>query len=203
MRAPNTRTMTILAQDPFLRFDSGKGPIAFSQVELPAEVLAHGPTGYRVRVVDYDASSRCMYKDLIAGRNESDKLDDPFKRLPGEEDAAYEQRLLGNPNFHSQNVYAIIMRTLGRFEKALGRRVAWSFDGHQLNVAPHAFCLANAFYSEEDKALLFGYFPGRDGKTVFTCLSHDVIAHETTHAVLDGIRTYFTEASGPDQAGFH
>lgn len=195
--------MTILAQDPFLRFDDGNGPLAFAQVELPAEVLAHGPTGYRVRVVDYDASSRCMYKDLIEGRNEADKLADPFARRPEESDADYEARLLADPNFHSQNVYAIIMRTLGRFEKALGRRVAWSFEGHQLNVAPHAFCLANAFYSEEDKALMFGYFPGADGKMVFTCLSHDVVAHETTHAVLDGIRTRFTEASGPDQAGFH
>ena len=39
------------------------------------------------------------------------------------------------------------------------------------------------------KALLFGYFPvgfrdasNTPGTLVFTCLSHDIIAHETTHA---------------------
>ena len=35
------------------------------------------------------------------------------------------------------------MRTLAHFEKALGRRVSWSFGGHQLKVAPHAFAEAN------------------------------------------------------------
>jgi hypothetical protein len=195
--------MTILAQDPQVRFGEG-GPLAFAQVEVPAEILSHGPTGYRVRVVDYDASSQCLYKDLVAGRNEADDLGDPFARQAGESDAAYEDRLLRDPNFHSQNTYAIVMRTLARFEKALGRRVAWSFsDGHQLYVAPHAFALANAFYSELDKALFFGYFPGRQDKTIFTCLSHDVVAHETTHALLDGLRTRFTEASGADQGAFH
>ncbi|MGE3466524.1 MAG: hypothetical protein AB7J13_06285, partial [Pyrinomonadaceae bacterium] len=73
-------------------------------------------------------------------------------------------------------------------------------------VAPHAFADANAFYSEEDQALAFGYFfvPGeRPRKTVFTCLSYDVVAHETTHALLDGLRTRYTAPSSPEQAGFH
>ncbi|MBA2733052.1 MAG: peptidase M4, partial [Acidobacteria bacterium] len=40
-------------------------------------------------------------------------------------------------------------------------------------------------------------------QTVFTCLSHDIIVHETTHAVLDGIRTYFSERTNPDVPAFH
>jgi hypothetical protein len=70
-------------------------------------------------------------------------------------------------------------------------------------VAPHAFADANAFYSKRDHGLLFGYFPGAGGKTIFTALSHDVVAHETTHAVLDGLRERFTDPSSPDQAAFH
>jgi hypothetical protein len=62
---------------------------------------------------------------------------------------------------------------------------------------------ANAFYSERDHGLLFGYFRGRDGKTVFTSLSHDIVAHETTHAILDGLRDHYTDPSVLDQAGFH
>ena len=96
------------------------------------------------------------------------------------------------------------MRTLGLFEFALGRRVAWGFEGHQLYVAPHAFLEANAFYSEEDKALMFGYFDSaKTSRRVFTCLSHDIVAHETTHALLDGVRDGFTTPSTPDQAAFH
>jgi hypothetical protein len=198
-RLSNIRQLTILAQDPAVRLD---GRLAFATVDVPAEILAKGPTGYRVKIVDYDASSRLLYQDLTDHDPVEGEFRDPFARRAEEEDDAYEARLLGDPNFHSQNVYAIVMRTLARFEFALGRRVAWSFGGHQLNVAPHAFAEANAFYSEEDKGLFFGYFEGNTTR-VFTCLSHDVVAHETTHALLDGLRTGFTELSGPDQAGFH
>jgi hypothetical protein len=93
------------------------------------------------------------------------------------------------------------MSILGRFEQALGRRVSWAFESHQVKVAPHAFADANAFYSRADHGLLFGYFPSRDGEgTVFTCLSHDIIAHETTHALLDGLRERYNDPSSPDQA---
>ena len=95
------------------------------------------------------------------------------------------------------------MRTLARFEFALGRRVAWGSDGHQIHIAPHAFAEANAFYSREDRGLFFGYFASKRGKPVFTCLAHDVIAHETTHAILDGLRSRYLEPSSPDQAAFH
>jgi hypothetical protein len=79
-------------------------------------------------------------------------------------------------------VYAIAMRTLLRFEFALGRRVGWGIRDHQLKVVPHAFEEANAFYSPDMEALLFGYVRG--SKPTFLCLSHDVVAHETAHALM-------------------
>ena len=142
------------------------------------------------QVVDYDATTNTLYQPLRLGAG------DPFAR-------ASDRRLISDPQFHAQNVYAIAMRTLARFEFALGRRVGWSFHGHQLKIAPHAFAEANAFYSQRDRALLFGYFTGAKGNTVFTCLSHDVVAHETTHALLDGLRERYRDPSSPDQAAFH
>jgi hypothetical protein len=74
-----------------------------------------------------------------------------------------------------------------------------------LKIVPHAFPEANAYYSRRDEALLFGYFPSARNRrrTVFTCLSHDVVAHETTHALVDGLRNRYVEPSSRDQAAFH
>ncbi len=160
-----------------------KGQPVWATVEIPRETVAPGPRGYRVHVVDYDASTK--------------KYNQPAT-LPAD------STNLADPTLHAQNVYAIVMRTLSRFELALGRNVGWSFDGgHQIYVAPHAFVGANAFYSRRDRGLFFGYFKADDGRDVYTCLSHDVVAHETTHALLDGLREGYLYASLPDQAGFH
>lgn len=183
-----TRRLTVVAQDPSVKVN---GKILRAQVEVPEEDLHAGPRGYRVQVIDYDASTGKLYRPLACGLDE-----DPFS-------AASDAELIHNPAFHAQNAYAIIMRTLARFEHALGRRVSWSFSGHQVQVAPHAFADCNAFYSKRDRALLFGYFPAREGGTVFTALSHDIVAHETAHALLDGLRPRYTAPSSPDQAAFH
>lgn len=196
--------MTILAQDPAVRLH---GKLAFAQVSIPNEVLADGPIGYRVKVVDFDATANVLYEPLrlssVTGNQSQDQFE-PNEKWTLAQRRQWEEKVLANQQFHAQNVYAIVMRTLARFEFALGRRVAWSFGGHQINVAPHAFCEANAFYSEEDQALFFGYFvSAKSGKTVYSCLSHDIVAHETTHALLDGLRDGFTNPSSPDQAAFH
>jgi len=183
----------IIAQDPAVRIN---GRILTAQVDVPAEELAAGPWGHRVQVIDYDASTQKFYRPLNYQKAKNGSIQDPFADVDDE-------TLLGDPRFHAQNVYAVIMRILARFEFALGRRVNWGFYGHQLKVAPHAFADANAFYSEHDQALMFGYFPGFNGQPVFSCLSHDVVAHETTHALVDGLRDRYTDPSSPDQAGFH
>jgi hypothetical protein len=80
----------------------------------------------------------------------------------------------------------------------------------RLRVYPHALREPNAFYSPTKRALLFGYFPSEDdtgreypGGMVFTCLSHDIIAHETTHALVDGMHPFFNEPSNEDVWAFH
>lgn len=202
--ASNTRRLTILAQDPAIKLG---GRIAFTQVEVPAEVLSDGPVGYRVKVIDFDGSANVLYAPRTFGKTAEDQMHDPYvpdAKLSGTAMRRWEEATLADPRFHAQHVYAVVMRTLARFEFALGRRVSWGFEGHQIHIAPHAFSEANAFYSEEDRALMFGYFPSaKTGSPVFTCLSHDIVAHEATHAILDGLRDGFTNPSTPDQAAFH
>ena len=204
---PRSRSLTVIAQDPSIRYQLGPkaGQIVTARIRVPAESLAPGPCGYRLHCIDYDATSDTYYDTAIP--EDQDLYEEPVNGTD-KEIARYNERLLTDPNFHCQNVYALMMQTLARFEFALGRRLAWGFGaGHQLKVAPHAFSEANAYYSEEDQALLFGYFNSveeeADGATVFTCLSHDVIVHETTHALIDGLHTRYTDPSSPDQAAFH
>jgi hypothetical protein len=193
---PGAQTLTIIAQDPTVRGADDR--ILRAKAAIPAEELAAGPWGHRVQVIDYDRTRDLLYPPIAYEATAAGELIDPYEY-------ASDETLLGDPQFHAQNVFAIAMRTLARFEQALGRRVSWGFGAaHQLKLVPHAFTDANAFYSRLDEALLFGCFPSRSaGGTVFTCLSHDVVAHEVAHALLDGIRSHFMSPSSPDQAAFH
>ena len=49
-----TRKLTIIAQDPSVQ---DQGRVVTAQIDVPAEKLWPGPTGYRVHVIDYDAST--------------------------------------------------------------------------------------------------------------------------------------------------
>jgi hypothetical protein len=175
-------------------------------IHIPYESVKKGPVGCKVAVIDYDASNKCYYEGVnldataVLGEN----------GLPPSE---------SNPLFHQQMVYAVVMDTVQRFEMALGREIKWRPDYSPadtpfhglLKIYPHAMQEANAFYDPQRRALLFGYFRASDedaginlpGQLVFTCLSHDIIVHETTHAILDGIREHFNDPTGPDAPAFH
>ncbi|MBS0422337.1 MAG: peptidase M4 [Proteobacteria bacterium] len=179
--------------------------------------LKPGPCGSKIAVIDYDGAKQRYYPPV--------DLNDYRVLARGGLDPSE-----SNPQFHQQMVYAVAMETIERFEQALGRSIHWHradrFRGGGpdeadtwkkgddiwiLNLFPHAMVQANAFYSSEAKGILFGYFAanknnqGRNlpGQCVFTCLSHDIIAHEVTHAVIDGIRAFFTEPTNPDVLAFH
>lgn len=172
----------------------------------PPERLLPGPVGKYLAVVDYDASNNIYYEPV--------DLDDPKVLLRGGLDPSE-----SDPRFHQQMVYAVASETIRRFEIALGRKIRWGFRGgrpgdpyrKKLRMLPHAMQEANAYYDRDLRAVVFGYFPASEtdpganlpGQTVFTCLSHDIIAHETTHALIDGQREFFLEPTGMDTAAFH
>ena len=177
---------------------------------IPWEPLAPGPVGESIEVIDHDPASDAFYDPV--------NLDDGF--LIGADGLDPDE---GNPKFHQQFVYAVVMTTIRNFEKALGRRVLWVLRDEKrprgkwdvfvrrLRIYPHAFRGANAYYSPAKKALLFGYFPASaaargaqlPGGMVFTCLSHDIVAHETTHALLDATLPKYLNSSNRDLLAFH
>ena len=187
--------------------DSDEGTEKFGNGQDPSEKrdepLIPGPCGEYLMVIDYDPAMKKYYKPI--------NLNDPY--ILAQDGLAPSD---GNPQFHQQMVYAVCMRTIRNFEVALGRRALWASKGDdimvkQLRIYPHALREPNAYYSPEKRALLFGYFQSSPldqtqhlpGGLVFTCLSHDVIAHETVHALLDGMNRKLIEPSNPDVLAFH
>jgi hypothetical protein len=210
-KVPTTRPLKVYAFDPIVGKQLENSMLDSSTLNVRWEAgLEEGPAGEYVEVVDYDPTLGCFYEPV--------NLNDDFILAQG--GLAPSE---GTPEFHQQMVYAVAMTTIANFEKALGRRALWAPRKYEkgmverdryvrrLRIYPHALREANAYYSPEKKALLFGYFPAGPkgagnnlpGGLVFSCLSHDIIAHETTHALLDGLHPYFIEASNPDVLAFH
>lgn len=196
---PLYRPLRIYTSDPSASRLEG----AITAVNVPYEPLRAGPEGRLFRVDNHDASTG---QDYVRA-----DLDAPYALLGrGYEPAPSDVR------FHQQMVYAVCANVYAAFRVALGRELTWGFerteDANRLWLQPHAFRGVNAYYDKARGVLCFGYAQAPDlkgairvlpGEYVFSCLSHDVIAHEVTHAILDGMRSNFSIPSGPDVAAFH
>jgi hypothetical protein len=185
--------MTVIAQDPKVRDEDGR--ILRTKVRVAADRFREPFQTHRFHVVSYDPAK--------AGPGPALRLIDENGQFRDRFVNAADARLLDSHDFHAQNVFAIANRTLAAFESGLGRRVPWDFDNHQLYLVPHGEIRNNANYSASKRALIFGIAPDAAGKNRYSCLSHDIIAHETTHAILDGLRPGYFTPSLPDQGGFH
>lgn len=197
-RAPRHRPLHIYTLDPSVSARLG----GVATVRVPYEPLAPGPSGalFDIRCDDAPATLRATPLDL----------DDPHLLLSS--------GLSPTPSdgrFHLQMLYAVCSLTYAAFRRALGRDIPWAISSANGRGAPlrvRAFVKgANAGYSREAGDLSFGYFnAGRrpagfvvGGGLVCTALSHDIVVHETTHALLDGLRSSFMLPTNVDVPAFH
>jgi hypothetical protein len=207
---PASRRLKVMAFDPSLATVLETATVNEITLHVKWEPdLQPGPIGEYIEVVDFDPASGVFYEPL--------DLNDPL--LIARDGLTPTE---SNPQFHQQMVYAVAMTTIRQFERALGRVAFWADRKttesgkyvdqfvRRLRIYPHALRDRNAFYSPAKKALLFGYFPvtrkdkhNTPGTVVFTCLSHDIVAHEVTHALLDGVHPRFNESTNPDVHAFH
>lgn len=209
MNKPSYRKLRGYAFDPSLSLSIETAFINAITYRVPWESnLKAGPIGEYVEIIDYDPTTGKYYKPVNLN-------DEELLAQDGLEPSET------NPLFHQQMIYAVVMTTIKNFENALGRKVFWASrrvatDKYEeyvqrLRIYPHAMRDANAYYSPQKKALLFGYFESNPATSVlhmpnsyvFTCLSHDIIAHEVTHAILDGLYPAYSEASNADVLAFH
>jgi hypothetical protein len=193
---PERRNLRIYVSDPM----TGRRASQRITIDIDNEPdLRPGPTGEIVQVVDYDGKYLCYYEPV--------DLNEPSLLMqnglePNE----------SNPQFHQQMVYAVSMKVIETARRALGRPITFDHEkSTRLRLLPHGFVGANAFFDHKLNAILFGYFcasktnpgPNLPGQRVFTCLSHDIIAHEVTHAIVHRLRRHFLEPTNVDVLAFH
>jgi hypothetical protein len=193
---PERRALRIFAFDPMVA-RAGDHRVT---IDVPYSRMERRERGFRddrIEVIDYDGANNCYYAAI--------ELDDAqIAMQDGVEPAE------SDPQFHQQMVYAVAARVLENFDRALGRRLRF-WGNQRLRLFPHAFEGRNAFYDPTINSVLFGYFraddedPGANlpGQLVFTCLSHDIVAHEVAHAGLDRLHRHYREPTNPHVPALH
>ena len=212
MTTPAYRYLRGFALDPGFSTRLATAGVNEVVYRIPFESLEPGPVGEYIEVMDFDPATGCWYEPV-------DLRDEQVASQQGLSPSE------GNPQFHQQFVYTVAMKTIGHFERALGRKIVWvqqrrdAAEGvgapppyvQRLRIHPHALRDANAYYDTDRVAVLFGYFSAADqlvganypGGLVFTCLSPDIIAHEVTHGILDSIHHRYMEDTNADVGAFH
>ena len=114
--------------------------------------------------------------------------------------------------FDAVHTFAVVRQTLTMYQRVLaagdsGAPLPWAWNSARntdpLAVFPHGPPnVMNAYYSRNYRALKFGDFvPNGSHERIFTCRSFDIVAHETGHAVLDGLKPKWIQSSAPPQTG--
>lgn len=230
--APPYRELKVFAVDPSLALKVEALEVATTTLSVRWEdYQAPGPIGEYLEVIDIDPASRCYYPPVNLTRPEvlaNSGLDpsegDPrfhqqmvyavaMKTIQSFESALGRRIHWASRRVNPMKLVEPLESVLDK-KKSLEARKAedeyYEYIPH-LRIYPHALRGRNAYYDPLRKSLLFGYFPADadaqgsaiSGGLVFTALSFDIVAHETTHAILDGLQRRFIEPTNPDVLAFH
>jgi hypothetical protein len=188
----------LLVQDQLTAQMKGMPPVE-NLTKHHEDFFLDGPVTKRVAVLNFDPETGALSPGVS------------FRRpANGSGVAGYEikdETDLNSLDFNQVSVFATILNTMYMFEEpdTLGRPLTWAFNGPQLLVIPRAGEWANAFYERETHSLQFFHFQpeANPENTVYTSLSHDIVCHETGHAILDGIAPDLYNCISPQALALH
>lgn len=200
--------LPIMIQD---QYESKRKELGFFEdVTLKGDLFLNGPVAPQVAVLDFDPVSHELQESLKFTPPAGDQNEGGYLDYQGKE---YWRDFVEKPEFIQASVFAAVMDTIAMYEEAdnLGRSITWAFEAPQLLVVPRAGDLANAYYERESHSLQFFSFKpevkqtvvGPIPETIYTALSRDIIAHETAHALLDGIAPSLYDAFTPQSLALH
>ncbi|ASN38804.1 hypothetical protein CGQ24_07130 [Arthrobacter sp. 7749] len=192
-RAGDLSSLTVLAQGPHLM--DAADQLMTHVLRVPSERLLTGPLGARLEVVVLGPRGRRENQVLAEGDWGAEDITPPVDPA----DLPTDRRFL------AQQAYAVAAHTLASFERALGRRMGWA-GGRRLTLyANDPIDYRNTGYTPEDCSIRFGMIhDSRHRNKLPLVLYRDLVAHEVTHAVIDGYRPRWGDAhAGADQLALH
>ncbi|MCP4662580.1 MAG: hypothetical protein GY856_44860 [bacterium] len=161
----------------------------------------YGPVSDRIAVLDFDHETGKLHRRVgYKGRPKGLKM------------ALYNvarnptRRQIRSRKFNCVSVFATILRTMKLFQDPyrIGRELTWK-NGPQLLVIPRAGEWANAFYDRETNSINFYFLRSQrhPRRIIYTSLSRDIVVHEATHAIVDGIAPDLLDAATPESLAIH
>ncbi len=163
------------------------------------DFFLNGPVTRRVAVVDLDPVTGDLVTGCCFEAPGGAKKFGAYRISDGSKPDALD--------FMQASVFGTVLKAMYMFEDAdaLGRRLTWAFNGTQLLVVPRAGVWANAYYERESHSLQLFYIEGTapDARPIYSSLSHDIVSHETAHAILDGIAPDLYHAVTPQSLAIH
>jgi hypothetical protein len=214
---PQTRPLWVYALDPAAVGLKQTGVV----LNVPYEPLKPGPEGVRFTVkstIPEALRVKLDWSEARAREYEKNPLDLDAPTLAM---ACGLRPTTGDPRFAAQMAYAVSEEVYRTFSRALGRQPSFGpwlnreldkKNGRtQLLLLPHAREEDNAYYEAETGTLQFGFFKNSLADTALAnkgslqqyVLSRDMICHELSHALLDGMRAHFMEDTHIDVPAFH
>ncbi len=184
----------LMIQDPEIsKMEVGR--LVEDWLKIDEDHYLDGPVTPRVAVVDLNPNTEALEPGAVFIPPEGRRTLGSYK---------VDRARIYSPHFIQVSVFATVLRTMYMYEEqdTLGRRVAWGFDAPQLLVVPRAGWWANAYYERRSHSLQFFSFRAGN-KLIHTSLSRDIVAHETAHALIDGIDPDLYDALDPQSLALH
>ena len=186
--------LTVLAEGPFT---SGADGLLTTSLRVPVERIGPGPRSARFDVIVRRPGEKPFSLDLGSPTPPWMVVDEK----PPDDLTA----LLDDSRFLAQQVYAVAASTLALFESTLGRRMGWVNGGRLTISAYDRVAYRQSGYYRDDGLIRFGHKrDGRTTKAVPLALFRDLVAHEVTHAIVDGYRPKWADSHAEtDQLAMH
>ncbi|WP_105033970.1 hypothetical protein [Cryobacterium aureum] len=191
-------SLTVLAEGPFTKAGAaGRQALLTTTLRVPVERIGPEPRSARFDVIVRRPGEKPFSLDLGSPT--------PPWMIVDEKPPNNLAELLQDSRFLAQQVYAVAASTLALFESTLGRRMGWVNGGRLTISAYDRVSYRESGYYRNDGLIRFGHKrDGRTEKAVPLALFRDLVAHEVTHAIVDGYRPKWADSHAEtDQLALH
>jgi hypothetical protein len=184
---PTDVTLTHVVSDPNVGVGTA-GDVQGKSSLHDKERFRPGPANRRIIVVDHGDFGPGIPVSLDGGRY-----------------VVRDEKKVFAPDCCALSAFSIVVRVLSLVEEpaGIGRELVFPFPD-RLRIEPLAGDWNNACYERSSGSLRFWtWVPPGQVRRRFLALSHDTVAHETGHVIIDALAPDLHDASHPQSLGLH